>query len=460
MDTDRNVLLAVVALRAGLLDGDQFATACDRWAGQQSKPLSDFLVQPGMLTAEDRTHADYLLERQLPKHGGSAKAAISALADANVRSALAGVRDPELRDWIANVLPGGLYLGAEAGGRRGRGFWIAVIAAVALLVLMVGGGVVFIAIFVAREQSMARDYAMRAQEVRAVADRTAVQGEAQFDRQTVELLLAGLPAKAKGRGEVLESLVEKSRERLQKSPNDMTARLSAAGANELLGDHYRKAGQLQKAENAWQQAERLYSDLYGKQPNLPRTRRDLARAQARLGEIYREQSKLSEAENTLNNAISSLQHLMQTASYENQGPYQYDLAAALIQRAQVFQLNLAANGTARAEQDYAQALGYLQSLLPRYPQNREYPFELARGHHARAKMLQAASRDPEALAAIQQAVSTLEILVKQDAKEESYRTELAAAYLISAALLRKDATGAKAADDLTQKAKVLSEKKE
>src|SRR5262249_44614605 len=69
VDTDRNILFGVLALRAGLLDADQFAAACDRWAGQQSKTLADLLAQSGGVSAEDRPHLDYLFDRHLRQHG-------------------------------------------------------------------------------------------------------------------------------------------------------------------------------------------------------------------------------------------------------------------------------------------------------------------------------------------------------------------------------------------------------
>src|SRR5262249_13092891 len=120
MDTDWNILFGVLALRAGLVDTEQLAAACDRWAQQKKRPLPDLLVQPNGLNGEDRAHLEYLLDRQLARNGNSAKAALAALADANVRSALGGVRDAELRNWLADALPGGLYL--EPGARTGRGW--------------------------------------------------------------------------------------------------------------------------------------------------------------------------------------------------------------------------------------------------------------------------------------------------------------------------------------------------
>src|SRR5262245_9009083 len=62
METDRNVLFGVLALRAGLIDADQFAAACDRWAGQRNRPLAELLLRPGALSETDRPHVDYLLD--------------------------------------------------------------------------------------------------------------------------------------------------------------------------------------------------------------------------------------------------------------------------------------------------------------------------------------------------------------------------------------------------------------
>ena len=72
MDSDRNLLFGVLALKADLIDATQFAEACSAWAATKSTPLADLLRQRGWISADDRTDVEKLLERKLRKYGGDA----------------------------------------------------------------------------------------------------------------------------------------------------------------------------------------------------------------------------------------------------------------------------------------------------------------------------------------------------------------------------------------------------
>jgi serine/threonine-protein kinase len=103
VDTDRNLLFGVLALQADLLDNDQFAEACSAWAARKETPLADLLVERGWLTAEDRGHVEYLLERKLRKHGGDAHASLAAVASPAVRRALDTVSDRDIERSLASL---------------------------------------------------------------------------------------------------------------------------------------------------------------------------------------------------------------------------------------------------------------------------------------------------------------------------------------------------------------------
>jgi serine/threonine-protein kinase len=53
-DTDRNLLLGVHALRAGLIDSGQFARACTAWLSRPDSSLAELLVEHGWLTPSAR----------------------------------------------------------------------------------------------------------------------------------------------------------------------------------------------------------------------------------------------------------------------------------------------------------------------------------------------------------------------------------------------------------------------
>jgi tetratricopeptide (TPR) repeat protein/tRNA A-37 threonylcarbamoyl transferase component Bud32 len=99
--TDRNLLFGVLCLQAALIDPTQFVEACTAWTARKDTPLADLLLERGWLTAEDRVHLDYLLERKLSKHDGDARASLATVADHGARRLLAGLNDPDVAQSLA-----------------------------------------------------------------------------------------------------------------------------------------------------------------------------------------------------------------------------------------------------------------------------------------------------------------------------------------------------------------------
>ncbi len=97
MDDDRNVLFAVLAFQADLLDQRKFAEACTIWSTQKQKPMADLLVERGWLTADDPDELQKLLERKLAKHNGDAKAAFAGITTDEIRQMLDQIGDPDIR---------------------------------------------------------------------------------------------------------------------------------------------------------------------------------------------------------------------------------------------------------------------------------------------------------------------------------------------------------------------------
>jgi eukaryotic-like serine/threonine-protein kinase len=97
MDDDRNLLFAVLALQADLLDQRKFAEACTIWSSQKLKPMADLLVERGWLTADGRAEVQNLLERKLAKHNGDAKAAFAGITTDEIRQTLDQIDDPDIR---------------------------------------------------------------------------------------------------------------------------------------------------------------------------------------------------------------------------------------------------------------------------------------------------------------------------------------------------------------------------
>jgi serine/threonine protein kinase/tetratricopeptide (TPR) repeat protein len=110
-DADRNLLFGALAMQLELVDARRFADACAVWALHRNTPLGEVLVERGWLAHDDRAEVERLLDRKLKKHGGDAHASLMAVADADVRGALAGIDDPEVRRSIGDTaLAGGHVL--------------------------------------------------------------------------------------------------------------------------------------------------------------------------------------------------------------------------------------------------------------------------------------------------------------------------------------------------------------
>ncbi len=103
-DADRNLLFAVLALQADLLDAKRFVQACTLWAAQKDRPLAALLVEEGWLSAEDCADVERLLARKLKRHGGDVHASLAEVAGAAAREALAAVADPEVERSIAGLV--------------------------------------------------------------------------------------------------------------------------------------------------------------------------------------------------------------------------------------------------------------------------------------------------------------------------------------------------------------------
>jgi PAS domain S-box-containing protein len=100
MDTDRNLLFGVLALQADLIDPAQFIEACLLWTTRKEEPLVDLLLGRGWIEPADRAHIEYLLERKLQKHGGSARASLAALPE-DVKCSLAALGDEDIQRSLA-----------------------------------------------------------------------------------------------------------------------------------------------------------------------------------------------------------------------------------------------------------------------------------------------------------------------------------------------------------------------
>jgi len=102
METDRNLLTGVLALQAGLIDSKQFVEICTLWTTRKKASLTDLLIERGWILAADVAPIEYLLKRNLERHGGDAAATLMAARD-DVKRQLADLNDAEIQGCLTNL---------------------------------------------------------------------------------------------------------------------------------------------------------------------------------------------------------------------------------------------------------------------------------------------------------------------------------------------------------------------
>lgn len=233
MDTDRDLLLALLALRVDLISAEQLTELCLRACTQRQATLADLLVERGGLTAADRSHLEPLAERVVQQHGGDPRAAIGSLADATARRALANIHDTGFQQYLAGVLPGPLLLDPPEGRRMLLGSLGLVIVLLLLvagacgLVLLVREGTV-----TARQRELALMARMEAERAAAVA------------------------AEQRARAAVEQARAQMSVRQAEEAGGKPTPQ-RLAEAYRQLGELLQASGRAEEAEQAFQRAREL-----------------------------------------------------------------------------------------------------------------------------------------------------------------------------------------------------------
>jgi tetratricopeptide (TPR) repeat protein len=361
MDTDRNILFGVLALRANLIDGGRFAEACRRWTERRDRPMADLLVERGWLTEADRTHVEYLLDRNVQQHG-DARAALKSAADASVWRAVAADADPDLRAWLAEVVPGAHWLREQDTEERKRSWGLAAaIAGGVLLLLMAGGGVLTLGgLFVFRDR--ARMEAMMAREQMAVAEAHSREARAAMDEMLAQAAdeVARVADEEAGPGkpvqrELLEQAVKIYEGVVKEQPDDPAARKKLAAAHLKLGELHARLKQTDQAEQASRKALDLLQRMAAEPGAKPEVRRDLALTQLRLADLHLDTNRPQEAEQSVRQSLALLKSLAQ--DHPDRAEFRLDLAEADGTLGRLMQQT---GRLAEAEAAYREALVLLQ----------------------------------------------------------------------------------------------------
>lgn len=328
MDTDHNLLFAVLALRADLLDADRFAEACRRWTSRQQVPLADLLVERGWLTPVDRDHVAYLVQRSVQKHGGEARTSLAALADADARRSLAAIDDPDLQRYLAEALPGLAWLESpdprfRVGAGLSLGLVAVLVAGLLVCLVLLGGG----AWMFTYRHALVREQMARAQAAQAMAEARMQQERAEANfrqaRDAVDELLTRAaeplrdlePQQIAARQKLLEEALPFYRQLLEAKTQgyDPAVRQKMALVAQQLADCYRLLGKHQQAEEAYRQAMDLQEKLVAEFPDKATYRQELARSHAHHGLLLRTTGRRAEAERAFRQALALLEKLAAAA---------------------------------------------------------------------------------------------------------------------------------------------------
>jgi serine/threonine protein kinase len=77
--TEHNLLFGILALHAGLVDGDSLVEAIDHWAKARDRQLCQVLVDRGVLNAADESAVEALVARNLARHDNDAARSLDHL---------------------------------------------------------------------------------------------------------------------------------------------------------------------------------------------------------------------------------------------------------------------------------------------------------------------------------------------------------------------------------------------
>ena len=70
MNSDLNLLFAVLTLQSGLITSGQFVEICTLWTTRKGSQISELLLERGWLVPGDLSHIQYLVDRKLEKSAG------------------------------------------------------------------------------------------------------------------------------------------------------------------------------------------------------------------------------------------------------------------------------------------------------------------------------------------------------------------------------------------------------
>jgi tetratricopeptide (TPR) repeat protein/tRNA A-37 threonylcarbamoyl transferase component Bud32 len=104
--TNRDLLIALLALQNGLVDQATLVAAFHAWTRDKSRPIADVLATQGAIDGEERILLEGLAQKHLKRHGGAADKSLAALnSRLATREDLAKIGDAEIVASLVHLGP-------------------------------------------------------------------------------------------------------------------------------------------------------------------------------------------------------------------------------------------------------------------------------------------------------------------------------------------------------------------
>jgi serine/threonine protein kinase/predicted RNA polymerase sigma factor len=202
--------------------------------------------------------------------------------------------------------------------------------------------------------------------------------------------------------------------------DDADSRAVRAEGRLRVGIMRYRLGELQEAEQDYDQAVSIYQQLAADFPARPEFRHDLARGYHNRGRLLKDTGRPREAEKDYDQALSINKQL--AADSPTRPEFRQQLATSHNYRGTL----LSATGRLKeAEEDYDQALSIRKQLAADFPSRAEFRQELAHSHNNRGLLLSATGRPKEAEKDYDQAQSIQTQLTADFPSRPEFRQELA-----------------------------------
>jgi serine/threonine protein kinase len=132
MDTERNLLFGLMALRVGIIDSLALIEILRQWSPGRKGALADLLAERGQISADQRAEAEVFQEELVRASGGDVRSAfwsaflnlplvVESGAAAAVRETLLAILEESVQRTVIRDEPGNAHTATVHGAERGRG---------------------------------------------------------------------------------------------------------------------------------------------------------------------------------------------------------------------------------------------------------------------------------------------------------------------------------------------------